>query len=131
MLVINFPMRSLNVLMIVAPADRTDRDMPTFEGIEIDHDGVAEVLHSPELHAVVQEAAEQVAEAARGRGLRVENGDALPVEVFDDPSPSRGGVTVAVRHPAGVGMEAHHGVLKRAATDTGLTVGGLDPDEVT
>ncbi|WP_206794011.1 hypothetical protein [Amycolatopsis sp. MtRt-6] len=102
--------------------------MSAFERIEIDYDGVADVLRSPELHAAVQAAAEQVADAARGRGLRVESGEPLPVEVFDDPGPSRVGVTVAIRHPSGVGMEAHHGVLKRAAGETGLSVGGLDPD---
>ena len=104
--------------------------MSAFERIEIDYEGVAELLRSPELHAVIQAVAEQVAHTARGRGLRVESGDPVPVEVFDDPSPSRVGVTVAVRHPAGVGMEAHHGVLKRAAFDSGLTVSGLDPNEV-
>jgi hypothetical protein len=104
--------------------------MSAFERLEIDYEGIADVLRSCELRTVVREAAGQVADAARERGLRVANGDQLPVEVFDDPSPSRVGVTVAVRHPAGVGMEAHHGVLKRAAADTGLTVGGLDPDEI-
>ncbi|MFD8494265.1 hypothetical protein [Amycolatopsis sp. NPDC059657] len=101
--------------------------MPAFDRVEVDRDGVAELLHSPAFHAAIQAAAEVVADAARGRGLHVENGEALPVEVFDDPSPSRAGVTVAIRHPAGVGMEARHGVLKRAATDARLSVGGLDP----
>lgn len=102
--------------------------MPAFDRVEVDRDGVAEILNSPAFHTAIQAAADAVADAARGRGLRVKNGDVLPVEVFDDPSPSRLGVTVAVRHPAGVGMEAHHGVLKRAATDAGLSVGGLDPN---
>lgn len=102
--------------------------MTAFDRVEIDRDGVAELLGSAEFHAAVHAAADVVADIARGRGLRVDNGDALPIEVFDDPNPSRAGVTVAVRHPAGVGMEAHHGVLKRAAEDAGLSVGGLGTD---
>ncbi|MCU1680119.1 MAG: hypothetical protein JWQ81_858 [Amycolatopsis sp.] len=102
--------------------------MRAFDRIDINRGGVAEILHSAELHTAIQAAAEVVADTARGRDLRVESGESLPVEVFGDRGRSRVGVTVAVRHPAGVGMEAHHGVLKRAAVDTGLSVEGLRPD---
>ena len=46
--------------------------------------------------------------------------------MFEDPRHDRVGVTVAVRHPAGIGMEARYGLLKRAAEATGLEVTGLD-----
>jgi hypothetical protein len=100
--------------------------MDAFDGFRVDRAGVGELLHSPEFRDAVQAAADQVAAAARGAGHRVTNGEALPVEVFDDPNHDRVGVTVAVRHPAGVGMEARHGVLKRAAEVAGLEVSGLD-----
>ncbi|WP_035305518.1 hypothetical protein [Actinokineospora inagensis] len=101
--------------------------MPAFFGFELDRDGVAEILRSPELAAAVHAAATQVADAARAQGHIVTSGAALPVEVFDDPARDRTATTVAVRHPAGIGMEAHHGLLKRAATAAGLDVEGLHP----
>jgi hypothetical protein len=100
-----------------------------FDNIRVDQAGVAELLNSPEFRDAVHAAADEVAAAARGTGHRVTNGDPLPVEVFDDPNHDRVGVTVAVRHPAGVGMEARHGVLKRAAEVAGLEVRGLDAGE--
>jgi hypothetical protein len=103
--------------------------MGTFEGFRIDRAGVAELLNSEEFRDAVQAAAEQVGAAARGAGHRVTSGEPLPVEVFDDPRHDRVGVTVAVRHPAGVGMEARYGLLKRAAEAAGLEVDGLDAGE--
>ncbi|WP_143230543.1 hypothetical protein [Actinosynnema sp. ALI-1.44] len=95
---------------------------------EVDRVGVAELLRSPQFADAVREAAEQVAAIARAQGHQVTSGEPLPVEVFADPSLERLGFTVAIRHPAGVGMEAHHGVLKRAADTVGLDVHGLDED---
>ncbi|MCS7484655.1 hypothetical protein ACFFQW_45180 [Umezawaea endophytica] len=100
--------------------------MPAFERVEIDRDGVAELLASAEFGAVIQGVADEVAGIARSGSHRVASGEPLPVDVFDDPNRDRVGVTVAVRHPAGVGMEARHGVLKRAAEAAGLTVAGLE-----
>lgn len=99
--------------------------MAALDGFEIDPGGVAEILHSPELAAVVRELAEQVADAARAQGHRVTSGEPVPVDVLDDPNSDRVAFTVAVAHPAGVGMEAHHGLLKRAAQSAGLDVEGL------
>ncbi|MEV4313002.1 hypothetical protein [Actinocrispum sp. NPDC049592] len=100
--------------------------MPDFYGLEIDRAGVEEILNSPEVADAVSDAAEQVAEAARAQGHRVTSGEPLPIEVYDDPGTDRAGTTVAVPHAAGVGMEAWHGVLKRAASAAGLDVQGLD-----
>lgn len=44
--------------------------MSAFERVEIDYAGVAEMLCSPELHAVVQAAAEQIADHARRTSAR-------------------------------------------------------------
>jgi hypothetical protein len=93
--------------------------------VTVDYDGVAELLHSPEFHDVIQQAAEQVAAHARARGLRLRNHEPVPIEVFDDPARTRVGVTVAIRHPAGAGMEARHGLLSRAAHAVGLEVIGF------
>ncbi|MFT7836921.1 hypothetical protein Q5530_12295 [Saccharothrix sp. BKS2] len=87
-----------------------------------------ELLNSPGFRDAVQAAADQVGAAARGAGHRVTSGEPLTIEVFDDPRRDRVGVTVAVRHPAGVGMEARYGLLKRAAEASGLEVDGLDTD---
>src|SRR6187399_2140602 len=104
--------------------------MPAFDRIELDHDGIAELLHSAEVHDALHTVAEQVAETARAGGHRVTSGAELPIEVFDDPNRDRTAVTVAIRHPAGVGMEARYGVLKRAAETAGLDVAGLNREDV-
>jgi hypothetical protein len=103
--------------------------MSAFERVEIDRAGVSEILSSPEITEAVHQLAETIADAARAQGHRVTSGEFLPIEVFSDPGLDRAGSTVAIRHPAGVGMEAHHGVLKRAATAAGLDVHGLDEAE--
>ncbi|MCP2248187.1 hypothetical protein [Lentzea aerocolonigenes] len=97
-----------------------------FEGFRVDRDGVAEILRSPELAAHVKALAEEVATAARLQGHRVTSGELLPVDVLHDPAPDRVGYTVAIKHPAGMGMEAKHGVLTRAAEALGLDVHGID-----
>lgn len=101
--------------------------MASIEGFRVDREGVAELLRSPELAEHVKELAETVATLARARGLRVVNGDPLPIEVLNDPAPDRTAFTVAVRHPAGTGMEAKYGVLTRAAEAVGIEVHGMDP----
>jgi hypothetical protein len=104
--------------------------MTAFHGFELDRAGVSEILTSPQVAEAVHQAAEKVAEAARAQGRRVASGEPLPVEVITDPGTDRAGTSVAVRHPAGVGMEARHGALKRAADAVGLEVHGLDDSDV-
>lgn len=99
--------------------------MSALDGFEIDRAGVAAILHSPEVAAAVRELAEQAGAAARAQGHQVTSGEPVPIDVFDDPARDRTAATVAVRHPAGIGMEAHHGLLKRAAESVGLHVEGL------
>jgi hypothetical protein len=101
--------------------------MKAFSGFRVDQESMGEFLRtSPELAAHVKELAEQVATNARSQGHRVTSGDLLPVDVLDDPAPDRVAFTVAVQHPAGMGMEAKHGVLTRAAEALGLDVHGID-----
>jgi hypothetical protein len=100
--------------------------VPAIDRVTVDYDGVREILLSPELHDAVHELAEQVAAHARARGLRLRDHAPVPIEVFDDPGHTRVGVTVAVQHPAGAGMEARHGLLTRAAHAAGLEVIGFD-----
>ncbi|MGI8310670.1 hypothetical protein [Saccharopolyspora hattusasensis] len=87
--------------------------------------GVVEVLRSQPVAAVVRAAAEEIGAAARAKEHTVTSGEPLPIDVFDDPGTDRAGVTVAIRHPAGVGMEAHHGLLKNAAHAAGYEPEGL------
>lgn len=75
-------------------------------------------------------AAQRVADTASAQGHRVIDGEVLPVEVITEPPTDRVSATVAIPHAAGVGMEAWHGVLKRAAEANGFEVTGLDPGDV-
>lgn len=102
------------------------------ERVSIDYAGVAEILRSAEFEQEIRAAAENVAEVARASGHVVTSGEPLPIDVYSDPNTDRVGWTVAIRHPAGLGMEARYGVLKRAAEAGGLSVGGgVDPEDET
>jgi len=103
--------------------------LPSVFGITIDSDGAHELLNSPEVAEAVRAAAQSIADTAKAQGHRVTGGDALPVEVITEPATDRTSATVAVRHPAGVGMEARYGLLKRAAEANGFTVTGLEPGD--
>jgi hypothetical protein len=92
------------------------------ERITIDYTSVAELLHSPEFEQEIRAAAQKVGEAARASGHVVTSGEPLPIEVYSDPDTDRVGWSVAIRHPAGLGMEARYGLLKRAAETAGLSV---------
>ena len=74
-------------------------------------------------------AAQRVADTASAQGHRVTSGEALPVDVITEAATDRTSATVAIRHPAGVGMEARYGLLKRAAEANGFEVTGLDPGD--
>ncbi|WET76894.1 hypothetical protein P3102_22590 [Amycolatopsis sp. QT-25] len=70
-----------------------------------------------------------MADTASAQGHRVTSGAALPVKVITELATDRASATVAITHPAGVGMEARHGLLKRAAEACGFEVTGLDPGD--
>ncbi len=92
----------------------------------LDSEALREVLRGPEVVAALESVAEEIATLARARHLRTRDGRPLPIAVIRESPTDRGAVTVAVTHPAGVGMEARHGVLRQAAQAAGLTVSGLD-----
>ncbi|WP_409182944.1 hypothetical protein F9C11_00240 [Amycolatopsis sp. VS8301801F10] len=97
--------------------------LPSIFGVTIDSDGARELLNSLEVAEAVHAAAQRVADTAHAQGHRVASAEALPVEVITETATDRTSATVAVRHPAGVGMEARYGLLKRAAEANGLQVG--------
>jgi hypothetical protein len=94
--------------------------------LRLDHAGIAEILRSDGFRDAARQAAEEVADQVRARDLRTHDGTPLPVEVREESDTDRAAVSVAVPHPAGVGMEARHGVLRRAAEAVGLDPLGLD-----
>ncbi|MFI9381232.1 hypothetical protein [Kutzneria sp. NPDC052558] len=94
--------------------------------VVLDSGALAEVLRSPEIQTLITGKAGEVANLVRARGYRVRDGRPLPVEVITEAPTDRAAATVAITHPAGVGMEARHGVLRRAAEAAGLEVIGLD-----
>lgn len=87
--------------------------------VKLDHGGIAAVLKSAEVAAAVREMADEVAANATSDDavLRHE----VPVRVTDYTT-DRAASAVTLAHPAGVPIEAKHGVLTRAAGAAGLEV---------
>lgn len=82
--------------------------------IELDRAGVGDLLRSEDVQQMLNTKAERVADAARGRGIRVEGdpGDTpLPVTVRRSPSGSRARAQVVIDHPSGLAVEAKHRLL--------------------
>lgn len=87
--------------------------------VKLDTAGMAAVLNSPEVEAMVMEAARAVAAAARYP--KPSTGE---VRVEVERYTARGGrlasprpaAAVVAKHPSAIGMEAKHGVLVRAAS---------------
>lgn len=97
--------------------------------VRLNHHGVGEVLRSAGVRAVVEAAGEAVAAAARSQGRTTSDGSPLPVQVRVVPALPSGSISdrrpvaqVTITHPAGLGMQAKHGVLTRAAAAVGLEV---------
>lgn len=91
--------------------------------------GLARILQSTEMHRVVQNAAEAVAENVKAQGIKVGDRDGgpreydLPVEVsVTTTDRAHGNVTLA--HPAGEAVQAKRGALTKAAAEAGLEVRG-------
>ena len=92
--------------------------------------GVAAVMRSLEAHALVNGAAERVANFAREQGYTVGPGVELPV-ITNPYTTDIAGCGVILAHPAGLAMQAKHGVLTKAAAAEGLevsTAGGYEED---
>lgn len=94
--------------------------------VKLNHAGIAALLKSSELQALVTGAADEVAANVRGLGITV--GDftgpgeiPLPVEVSTTVT-DRAHARVTIAHPAGVAVQAKHGALTQAAAAAGLDV---------
>ena len=84
------------------------------------------VLKGAAMRRAVDAKADELAEAMRSLGVRVEGvpGDVeLPVEVSSYTT-DRARATVWLAHPSGVAIQAKHGLLSRAASAVGLEVKG-------
>lgn len=90
--------------------------------VRLNRKGIREVLTSEPVRTLLHAKADEVAAAVRAQGHRVSDGSPLPVDVVPERDTDRAAVSVAIQHPAGVGMEAKHGVLRRAAEAAGLDV---------
>lgn len=95
--------------------------------IRLNHRGIAQILKSPAMAAVVKAAAERVAENVRGMNITVGDVDGGPHE-YDLPvtvtmfTTDRAHAVVALAHPAGEAVQAKHGALTKAAAQAGLDV---------
>lgn len=84
--------------------------------IVLDRGGVAELLRSSEVQAMLDRKAEAVASAARGRGVTVrgvsgEGEVEVPVKAVSSPIGTRARSRVILDHPAGLRVESTHRLL--------------------
>lgn len=97
--------------------------------VKLDHGGIAALLKSGAMQALVQGAAEEIAENVRSQGITVGasaggTGDIpLPVTVSMTTT-DRAHASVTLAHPAGTAVQAKHGALTKAASAAGVGVGG-------
>lgn len=83
--------------------------------IELDGDGVGELLRSADVQRMLDEKAARVAAAAQSLNVLVEDDDvALPIRVEASPSATRAGAVVIVDHPSALSVEAKHRLLASA-----------------
>jgi 6,7-dimethyl-8-ribityllumazine synthase len=93
--------------------------------VKLNHAGIAALLKSGEMHALVDGAAEEIAENVRSQGVYVEGvpgNVALPVVVSKSETTDRAHASVMIAHPSGIAVQAKHGALTRAAAAAGLSV---------
>ncbi|MCK2239397.1 MULTISPECIES: hypothetical protein [unclassified Crossiella] len=96
--------------------------------VRLDHAGIAELLTSPQVRELLTTTAQAVAQTARAQGRLLASGKPVPVTVAAESDTDRARVSVGIPHPAGIGMQARHGLLSRSAEENGLTALGLDGD---
>lgn len=83
-------------------------------GVKLNRSGMRDLLRSEGVQAMLGRRAERVADVVRSAGIRVEGVPGkteLPVEVDIRAGKNRARATVAIDHPAGLAVEAKHGVL--------------------
>lgn len=82
--------------------------------VELDHDGIAEILKSEPVKAAVHQLAEEIAAAVRSE---------TDAEVaVDDYTTDRAAASVTIRDARGRILQVRDGILTRAAAGAGLEV---------
>lgn len=95
--------------------------------IRLNRRGIAVIAEGANMRALVEKAAEEIAGNVRAQGIKVGDRDGgsrevdLPVNVKVGTT-DRSHATVTLAHPAGVAVQAKHGVLTKAASQAGLQV---------
>lgn len=92
--------------------------------IELDHEGIGEILNSSKVRAEVSDLGAAVEGNAIGETA---DGEAVPIESWTRTASGgrlspRQAVEVTMAHPAGLRIEAKRGTLARAASSAGLEV---------
>lgn len=85
--------------------------------VRLNHAGIAKVLRSAPMHAVIGRAATEIANTVRANPHIERHGAEVKVESYET---DRAAAAVLVKHPAGIGIEAKHGVLAAAVVASGL-----------
>jgi len=98
------------------------------KNVRLDHSGLGEILKSAEMHKLVQDATEKLAENVREQGITVgamEGSGEIPLPVEAQMTTTdRAHGSVVLAHPAGIAVQAKHGALTKAASQEGLEVKG-------
>lgn len=89
--------------------------------VRLDHAGLESQLKSTEMAEAVRAKADEVADNVRAQGLTASGGESISVEVTAYTT-DRAAASVALAHPAGLGIQAKYGALTKAAADAGLEV---------
>ncbi|WP_198940489.1 hypothetical protein [Micromonospora sp. CB01531] len=84
--------------------------------VEVNFAGIGEVARSDEVRQMVNQATEQIASKVRGLV-----GDDVPVTVSEYTT-DREAAAVTIADRRGVGLQAKHGVLTRAASGIGADI---------
>lgn len=103
--------------------------------VRLDSAGIAAVMQGPGMTAATRAATERIAATARAQMRQTTSeaqqstGDELPIDAATRPvtrsrriRDARHLGLITITHPAGLGMEAKHGVLSRAAAAAGFRV---------
>jgi hypothetical protein len=96
--------------------------------VKLNRAGIAAILKSGEMQALVAKAADEIAENVRGQGFTVgplKGSGQIPLPVTVSTTVTdRAHASVILAHPAGIAVQAKHGALTRAASAAGLNVKG-------
>jgi hypothetical protein len=89
--------------------------------VRLDHGGIGSLLKSNEMQELVRDTADAVAENVASQGLTTEAGENVTAEV-EPYITDRAAAAVMIDGPWGLGMQARHGALTKAASAAGLEV---------